>query len=200
MVKSFCDGSTLAGRLADRLAKARLLYEFSEVGIAVHPGELELVNTVLNVNVPVIFRSDKSSKSDKLIDIFDFLENMTSDYIMWINGSNPILKPETIAGAASYWFCDKPYGCTAVKVNKSWMWDGNRNILSFAKSGKTQDSEVFYEATHSFHIFSRRHLLTTGEYWIDKGPDLFVVDKIEATDIDTEDDFRYADYLISQGA
>jgi len=198
MAMEFCDGSTLSSRLAQRMADARNRFEFSNVGIAVHPGEIELVNIVLGSSIPSILRSDKSASSDKLSDIFDFIKAIDASHIMWVNGGNVFLDGKTIAEAAETFMAEDWDSMTAVRKRRNWFWNMYQYPLDYPSSGKTQDAALTYEATHSFHIFSKDYMLNEGKYWSGErfDPAIFMIPGNEWVDVDTKEDFDYADYLI----
>lgn len=198
MIKPFGDGTTMLSRLIHRMDKARQFYEFSRVCIAAHPGDIPVVNEILGSNVPILLRSDQSCASDRLSEIFDFVRDFEEDYILWVNGGNPFLRPESLAHVAGMWDAIKGK-YTAAKVRRNWFWYPDGEPIVFPCSGKTQDSSPIYEATHSFHLFKKKDLELSGTYWGGESPEAFIVDDDEAVDVDTEEDFRYADYLVKEG-
>jgi len=198
MVKKFSDGTCMVDHLLDKMVALKEGFDFQYTGIALHPGELELVNRALSKDVPIIFRSATSTSSGKLSEIFEFLRGVPCDYVMWLNGSVMNVDTAALIRAAEV-FCGTPglASMTSVKVRENWFWDANRNPLTVPRTGKTQDSAKILESTHAFHIFNKNKVLEDGRYWDleENDPHLFVMDGY-SVDVDHERDFRIADALI----
>ena len=60
---------------------------------------------------------------------------------------------------------------------------------------RTQDLPPVYEENSNFYIFSKTSFKQAGNRRIGLRPKMFVIDKIEAIDIDEESDFRLAETL-----
>jgi len=199
MVKEFSDGTRMVDLLVDRMEELVNLFPFKHSAIAVHPGELELVNAVIHSTVPMVLRDNKSCKSSKLKDIFNFIRDIPCDNFMWINGSVPFCKPETLARAAKLFSLSKTIkGMTAVVRDKNWFWGPDHYSINVPKTGKTQDSGEIYRSCHAFHIFDKRVLFEQDRYWefVDQDPHLFEIDEDEAIDVDDEADFELANMVM----
>ena len=78
-------------------------------------------------------------------------------------------------------------------MNEDFIIDSFDNIKN--KNSKTQiisqDSETLYQVVHGFHIFEKNHFFSKETYWNNEknDPFLYVINEIEALDVDSEDDF-----------
>lgn len=174
-------------------------HPFDNIGMAINRNDKILWAMSENTKVPIIERNDESvtgirKRSEEL----HFLEDMEEDYVMWVNGCLPFLKPETIIKAATFFKSANGdiKSLTCVKYRYNWFWDSETKEAINNKDPKcvsTQGSPPLLETVHAFHIFSRQNLLENDSYWnLEKNdPYLYVVqDDIEFLDIDTELDFK----------
>ena len=154
--------------------------------------------------MPIIQRTDSSVGSDELKTIFDFLSEVPTEYVMWVNGSAPFWTPNTLARAARLFSASsKIQSMTSVTSRKNWFWDPVTMAPAMkgdgALSGKTQDAGEILESTHAFHIFPKSAVLRFGTYWslTKHDPYLFQMPKDECVvDVDDEEDFGIADAIM----
>jgi len=174
-------------------------HPFDNIGMAINGDDKTLWTMSENTEVTIIERNDESvtgirKRSEEL----HFLKDMEEDYVMWVNGCLPFLKPETIVKAGIFFKVANGdiKSLTSVRYKYNWFWDAETKEAINNKDPKcvsTQGSPPLLETVHAFHIFSRQHLLENDSYWnLEKNdPYLYVVeDDIEFLDIDTELDFK----------
>lgn len=183
---------------------SKMEHPFDNIGMAINRNDKTLWAMSENSKVPIIERSDESviggrRRSEEL----HFLADMEEDYVMWINGCLPFLKPETIIKAATFFKSANGdiKSLTSVRYIYNWFWDSETKEAINNKDPKcvsTQGSPPLLETVHAFHIFSRQNLLENDSYWNlgRNDPYLYVVeDDIEFLDIDTELDFKVCETL-----
>lgn len=183
---------------------SKMKHPFDNIGMAINRNDKTLWAMSQNAKVPIIERSDQSVTGiRKISEKFHFLKDMEGDYVMWVNGCLPFLKPETIIKAATFFKSANRdvKSLTSVKYRYNWFWNPETKEAINNKDPEctsTQVSPPLLETAQAFHIFSRQHLLENHSYWnLDKNdPYLYVVqDDIEFLDIDTELDFRVCETL-----
>ena len=131
--------------------------------------------------------------------IGDVLDSVEGECFLQTHVTNPLLTAESIKQALSAFFGGAPiYDSvfSATKVQKRF-WDGNGRRLNHGLGDEptTQTLEPWFEENSCIYVFSRasffRHYHRIG-----LNPLVFPIPKIEAVDIDDEEDFEIARRLI----
>jgi len=203
MIRSFAETSLYEIYLKKFETILKMNHPFDNIGMAINRSEETLWRFSKGTTVPIIKRNKKSvvglkKRSEEL----HFLKDMKEDYVMWINGCHPFLKPETIIKAGYFFKSAKNIkSLTAVRVKHNWYWDQKTKEAMNNKDSKcvsTQKCSPLLETVHCFHIFNRENLINNDSYWNlrKNDPYLYIVgDSIEFWDIDTELDFKIAEIL-----
>jgi len=193
MIRSF-NGTSLAEIYLCKLEE--LMKMGFDVGCAVYSGDKTLWKLVNSSSVPVIERSrDSVSGVHRRSVELHFLDSVSDDNVLWLNGCQPFLKPVTVKRAIEFFYDNKCISITPVVKRFTWFWDNQGipvNNLD-PENCATQNTPPLYEAVHSFHIFPRLRLLSNDVMWLNKSgdPSLFVVDEgFEFFDIDTMYDYE----------
>lgn len=120
-------------------------------------------------------------------------------YYVQTHSTNPLLRSETISAAiqqflASFPDHDSVFSTTPIQTR---LWDGDCRPLNhnFGELIRTQDLEPWYEENSCIYLFERSRFLSAG-HRIGEAPSMFVMDPIEAWDIDEESDFITGEYLL----
>lgn len=135
----------------------------------------------------------------------EFFENIAEtapdDVLIYSPVTSPFIKPATLQDAIDkYNNCS--YDCVTSVFNMkhhAWMNDKPVNYDPY-NSPNSQDLPTMYKITYGFGILSRglwienRNIVTGGPY-----QHFYELDEIEAVDIDTELDFKFAEYLYEKG-
>jgi CMP-N-acetylneuraminic acid synthetase len=202
MTRSFAGSSLYKIYLEKFEAILGVKHPFDGVGMAIWEGDKTLWKLSRGTKVPIIGRNEKSVSQgiSRRSEELHFLRERVEDYVMWVNGCLPFLKPETIIEAGAYF---KSVGSvkslTAVRVKHNWYWDSRtkRPINNLDPTCvSTQGCPPLLETVHCFHIFNREYLLMNDSYWglEDNDPYLYVLkDDWELLDIDTDFDFEYCE-------
>lgn len=137
-------------------------------------------------------RGDKISVCDLIRDFiirFDIKEPVTQIHV-----TSPFLKEETVSAAFKYLSdYDSVVSCNAHN-SRFWRKESygycplNHNPV---KMEQTQDLPTLYEENSAFYIFKPEVILELNSR-IGKQPCFYPIDRIESTDIDTEDDWDFA--------
>jgi len=114
--------------------------------------------------------------------------------------TNPLLKTETIDRAIELLFnsLDKYDSLFAVTKTQSRFFDHNFKPINHDPSQllRSQDLSPMYEENSNFYIFSKNSFMNK-QSRIGEKPLLFEVNKLEAIDIDTIDDFKLAEAVMT---
>lgn len=121
---------------------------------------------------------------------------------MFTHVTSPNIRPLTYSRAVSAYFHgadnndnDSLFGVTEHRFR---LFDRHRSPVNHDPHSlaMSQDLEPLYEDNSAFYLFSRTSF-EENQSRIGSDPVLFPVSKLEAIDIDTEDDFKMADAILS---
>ncbi len=126
------------------------------------------------------------------------VSQVDGDYYLQTHCTNPLLRTDTISSAIEEFLEQHPkndslFGVTRVQTR---FWDEMVRPMNHdpAVLLRTQDLPPVYEENSNLYIFTR-DLLERRRTRIGERPLPFVVDRLEALDIDEELDFRIAEFL-----
>ena len=127
------------------------------------------------------------------------LSQTNGDYYLQTHSTNPMLSVESIDKAIEVFFNQKKHDAmfSVTEVKSRFYWPNGiginhdpRNLI------RTQDLEPIYEENSCFYIFSKETNLKY-ENRLGSNPMMFVIDRLEAADIDDWGDFLWTEYLLN---
>lgn len=134
-------------------------------------------------------------KSFELIE--KFVSSVEADIYVFANTTSPFLKPETISNALHNVIYGNYDSAVTVRKFKTFaLYKGKPINYDINDIPKTQDIEPVYIETSGIYIF-KRDIFTKYRRRIGFNPYMQVVNEIEGIDIDTKEDFEYAEKLIN---
>ena len=195
----------------ERIINGKYLYEYI-VDTLLHA---KLVGNII-INTDITSVSNKYSENKKIIIIErsdhltgncnmnnvidDTLKHTDKDIIIQVHATNPLLKKETIDNAI-YTFIrnqkinDSLFGVTKVQ-KRFWSEDCTPINHNFEDEPTTQNLEPYFEENSCIYIFSQESFYKNKNR-IGAKPYLFEISRVEAWDIDEEEDFEIAKILLS---
>ena len=201
MLRPFA-GTNLFGLLLDKLLNSSVIPR-QNILVSVH--ELELVNEAKKRGISVFNRSYESANNDnELRKIYEWHDKIPYEYVVLISACNPLLRIGTIDDFVKKYTEQKSSGLFSVFEKKTYYWNLNGQSITDWKGTTIMNTKVvepIYEAGHCMYA-SRLDIIKDG-YWMcnenhPPNPDLFVMDEIEAFDIDYEWQFKVAELLWQQ--
>jgi CMP-N-acetylneuraminic acid synthetase len=163
---------------------AQMVRPFSKVKVVMRPEEL---------------RGNEKTANDLLPWEMDQLPD--EEHFMFTHVTSPNIESSTYTRAVSAYFSgvgwehDSAFGVTEHKFR---LYD--RRVIPINHSpyelSMSQEIEPLYEDNSAFYLFSRESFKAAGGR-IGLNPRMLPVSKFEAIDIDTEDDFKMADAILS---
>lgn len=150
------------------------------------------------IDRPESLRGDHVPMNDILLHDTSLLE---ADFYLQTHTTNPLLRPETVTHAIETFLAHYPMYDTLFSVTRlqTRLWDTlarpvnhNPNILL-----RTQDLPPLYEENSNLYLFTRETLVHQHNRIGDR-PYLFEIERLEAWDIDDEQDFTIAEQLYAQ--
>lgn len=122
-----------------------------------------------------------------------------SDYYLQTHATNPLLTSDLIDKAIEVYFkkisdYDSLFSVTKIQ---SRLYDKNGYPINhdLGELKRTQDLEPIYEENSNLYVFSKKSFYMSENNRIGKNPQIFIMDKKNAIDIDEEEDFQLAEIL-----
>ncbi len=164
--------------------------------------EEEFINIAKKRGFKYLHRSEESANGETSPVIHSYLNEMKEDFIFMATACCPLMKTETLKNIMVE-LCSKLHdpnyhGLITVKRCGNAIWNSEKKVMNDdVRTFNTKLRKPFYIETSSVFVFRRERFLKLGAYWDfgDKDPDLYEINSIEATDIDTMDDFEVAEIL-----
>lgn len=201
MLRPFA-GSNLVEILFEKLKKSKII---PSRNIYFSAYEQELKDVAEKHKINIFHRSFKSAQSEgnPLSEIYEWHDKLPYKYVVLISACNPLLKISTIDNFIRQYITSEKEGGFAVFEKKTYYWDkeglpitdwGDSRIMN------TKFVDPVYEAAHCLYA-SRMSIIRHG-YWMDGNlppqPELFVMDELEAFDIDYEWQFKVGEQLYNE--
>ena len=127
------------------------------------------------------------------------LSQVAGDHFGQFHVTSPLLTPETIDRAVEAYFAGLDEHDSLMTVTEHHMWlfrgDGTPVNSDTRKLVRSQDLAPLFEDNNAAHLFSRSSFGRTGSR-IGERPQMFRMSKLEAIDIDYEEDFVIAEAVM----
>lgn len=128
------------------------------------------------------------------------LSQTKGEYYLQTHSTNPLVKTRTIDKAIEAFFAqtihDALFSVTPIKT-RFYRADGSGINHDPKHLIRTQDLDPIYEENSCLYIFSRETNRTTKNR-LGSNPMMFLMDRLEATDIDDMEDFCWAELLLQR--
>jgi len=127
------------------------------------------------------------------------LSQLAGEYFLQTHSTNPLLNAETIDEGIELYFSnlethDSLFAVTRHNARCYWS-DGSPINHNPQEMLRTQDLPPILEENSNLYVFSRKSFEHSGNRRIGLRPYLFEMNKLEAVDIDEEEDFLLAELL-----
>lgn len=146
------------------------------------------------IDRPKHMTKDNVNGNDLLL--YDYNQIKEGDYVFQLFATAPFLRPETIKKCVEGLKKNKAIDSVfTVTDENGWFWFRKKPINYRPEIlPRSQDAEhVIKESTGLYGILPEA--LLKYKCRIGKKPKQIVIDRIEAIDLDTEEDFEYAEYM-----
>ena len=197
MIRPFAD-TTLLDLVLSKLTSIDLIPK-SNLYLSAYEDEIKEVGNRHGVNI--YNRSYESANAEDLQTIKEWHDKLPFKYVVAINSCTPLLKPETIEDFITSFIKSEDEGSFAVFEKKTYYWNKEGKMITDWPKGQrmfnTKFVDPIYEAAHALYA-SRLDIIKKGFYITNKlpvEPPLFVMDELEAFDIDYDYQFKVAEQL-----
>ena len=198
-IKDLC-GKPLFYYIFDTLSKSKYIDE-----IILNTDSIKIANMVKSFfDVTIHMRPDhllKITSNEANLILEHDLSLSDGNYYLQTHSTNPLLSVNSIDRSIEFFFEKNKNYDSLFSVNKyqSRFYDESGNGINHNQKElvKTQDLPNFYEENSCIYIFSKDSF-TKHKNRIGSKPILFPLTKIESCDIDTPEDFEFAEYLMEK--
>ncbi len=168
-------------------------------GVIVNSNSDEMLEIAAGLGAEAVKRDEYFASSTVCMnEVYkNMAENSDCDTIIFADATNPLIKDETIEHCIKAYFenLDEYDSLTTVNEIKQFMWqDGKPINYDAANKPKSQDLPDIVALNHAISIIPRKLMIEKMDI-IGYKPNLFKIDSVEATDIDNEIDFEFAEFM-----
>ena len=192
-------GTTLVDILFNKLKRSSII-PHENIYFSVYENELKNIGDNHNINVFTRSEQSANSEGEKLSEIYEWHDKLSYKYVVLISACNPLLSIDTIDNFVTSFINSEKEGAFAVFEKRTYYWNNageaitNWNNLQIMN---TKFVQSIYEAAHCLYA-SRLDIIKDG-HWMDTNyppcPELFVMNELEAFDIDYEWQFKLGEIL-----
>ena len=160
--------------------------------------EKEFKDKCINHGVAFVQRNENSINIDgPITEILSFLQEVEYDYLLIINACLPFLTIRSITSFLTECESGSYESAFSIIVRNNFFMSQTRQPLNFdinMKTINTKEVRPVYEFAHALYFFNKNYFFEHGRYWDWKEVDFIELkDRTELIDIDTEEDFKFAD-------
>lgn len=145
-----------------------------------------------------------ASNSVSMSDVYkNMAENFSGDIVAYINVTNPLLKDETIVKAIEIYkkFMESEEfdSLNSAHLIKEFMFKDNLPInYDLRHQPRSQDLPDIAALNFAISIISKEKMIECKNV-VGYKPNIYVIDEVEATDIDNPIDFEFAEFVYKKG-
>lgn len=128
------------------------------------------------------------------------IEQSENQYFLQTHSTNPMVQTATLNKAIEVFFTQEEHDAlfSVTPVKSRFYWKDGKGINHDPKHLiRTQDLDPIFEENSCFYIFSKETNRKTKNR-LGSNPMMFPMDSLEAADIDTVEDFYWAEYLLNR--
>ena len=168
-------------------------------GIIVNSNSDEMLHIAESLGVETVKRDEYfASNTVSMNEVYqNMAENCQCDTIIFADVTNPLIKDETVDSCIKTYFqnLDKYDSLATVNEVKQFMWLDNKPINYNANNKpKSQDLPDIVALNHAVCIIPRKLMISKRDI-VGYKPNLYKIDTVEATDIDNNIDFEFAEFI-----
>ena len=189
-------GSTLLEVKLAQLKRIRALD-----GIVVNSNDSQMLDIARNIGCETVLRDPYyASNSVSMNDVYkNMAENCECDTIAYINATNPLLEDETIEKAIAEYKrlleSNQFDSLNSAHLIKEFLFKDNLPInYDLRHQPRSQDLPDIAALNFAINIISRERMIECKNV-VGYHPNIYLIDEVEATDIDNPIDFEFAEFV-----
>jgi len=145
----------------------------------------------------VVFSSNEVSMSDVYQNM---AENFSGDVVAYINVTNPLVRDESLYNTIEIYrkICKEFDSVNSAHYIKEFMFKDNKPInYDLLKQPKSQDLPDILALNFACNVISREQMIKCKNV-VGRKPYIHPIDELEATDIDSQIDFEFAEFVYNR--
>ncbi len=173
-------------------------------GIVVNSNSEEMLEIARTIGCETVKRDEYYASNEvSMSDVYkNMAENFSGDVVAYINVTNPLLKDETIYKAIEMYKIyaeDQTFdSLNSAHLIKEFLFRDNMPInYSLKHQPRSQDLPDIAALNFAINIISREDMIECKNV-VAKKPNIYIIDEVEATDIDNEIDFEFAEFIYNK--
>lgn len=174
-------------------------------GIIVNSNSDEMLKIAFELGCETVKRDEYyASNAVSMSDVYkNMAENFDGDVVAYINVTNPLLKDETIVKAIETYkkFMEGNSfdSLNSAHLIKEFMFKDNLPInYDLRHQPRSQDLPDIAALNFAISIISREKMIECKNV-VGYKPNIYIIDEVEATDIDNPIDFEFAEFVYKKG-
>lgn len=172
-------------------------------GIVVNSNDDEMLAIAQKMGCETVKRDQfYASNQVSMSDVYkNMAENVHADTIAYINVTNPLLKDETIRNAIKIYLEQKNCfdSLNSAYLIKEFLFKDNLPInYDLRYQPRSQDLPDIAALNFAINILERKTMIENKNV-VGVRPNIYIIDEIEATDIDNPIDFEFAEFVYKKG-
>lgn len=191
-IRPFAGSSLLAVKI-EQLKRIKLLD-----GIVVNSDDDEILSIASGLGVDIVRRDPYyASNTVSMSDVYkNMAENMDCDVIVYANCTNPLIKDDTITRIIEFYKEHEDYdSVNSAHPIKEFLFKDNLPInYDLRFQPRSQDLPDIYALNFAVNVISKQKMIDCKNV-VGVKPFIFSIDQVEATDIDNQIDFDFAEFV-----
>lgn len=174
-------------------------------GVVVNSNSDEMLEMAIKNGCEAVKRDEYyASNIVSMSDVYkNMAENFSGDIVAYINVTNPLLKDETIVKAIETYQAFSEMGefdsLNSAHLIKEFLFKDNLPVnYDLRHQPRSQDLPDIAALNFAISIISRDKMIECKNV-VGYHPNIYLIDEIEATDIDNPIDFEFAEFVYKKG-
>lgn len=168
-------------------------------GIVVNSNDDKMLELAKNMGCEIVKRDPYyASNTVSMSDVYrNMAENIDADTIAYINVTNPLIEDETIERAIEVYYENegKFDSLNSAHLIKEFLFKDNLPInYDLRHQPRSQDLPDIAALNFAINILARDTMIENKNV-VGVRPNIYLIDEIEATDIDNQIDFDFAEFV-----
>ena len=192
-------GSNLLTLKLEQLKRIRQLD-----GIIVNSNDDEMLEIARSMGCETVKRDEYyASNSVVMSEVYrNMAENARADILAYTNVTNPLIKDDTIARAIEEFMEGRKKfdSLNSAHLIKEFMfWDGKPLNYDLLHQPRSQDLPDIAALNFAVNVLERQTMINCMNV-VGKNPKLFIIDELEASDIDNQIDFDFTEFVYKKNS
>ena len=168
-------------------------------GVVVNSNDEEMLKIARKLGCEAVKREEYyASNQVSMSDVYrNMAENFDGDVVAYINVTNPLLRDETITNAIEEYkkLEEKCDSLNSAHLIKEFLFKDNLPInYDLRNQPRSQDLPDIAALNFAVSIISRENMIECKNV-VGYRPNIYLIDEVEATDIDNQIDFDFAEFM-----